>query len=181
MRQPYRAHALVPTIDGGARGAQSGLMAHAILILGAAMRPDGTPGPALTRRARHGAALWRDRQEGVIVATGTGGEAAAIAQICCDAGVPGDCILIEPHATNTAQNIAFCLPLLRMRSIAGVSLVTDGYHMPRASLIARRAGLAVTPAVAPVTGKRPHRHLWMILREAAACLLVLAASGRRRP
>ncbi|MGC9419420.1 MAG: YdcF family protein [Rhodovulum sp.] len=154
-------------------------MTHAILILGAAMAADGRPGPALTRRARHGAALWADMPEALILASGGGGEAAAIAAICADAGVPEARIVQETRSRNTAENIAFSAPLLAARGIGRVTLVTDYYHLPRARLLARRAGLRVAPA-APRHGiGRPHRHAWLVLREAAAYGAALI--GRRRP
>ncbi|MBK1636357.1 YdcF family protein [Rhodovulum adriaticum] len=159
-------------------------MAQAILILGAAMRPDGTPGPALVRRARHGAALWQARPGALIVASGAGGEAAAIAALCRGAGVPAERIVEEPAARRTVENIRHALPLLQARGVDEVILVTDDYHMPRARLLARRVGLRATASVPPrdPARSRPHRRLRMILREAAAYLAtLLGLSGRHRP
>ncbi|GAA0291320.1 YdcF family protein [Rhodovulum strictum] len=153
-------------------------MGHAILILGAAMRPDGTPGAALVRRARHGAALWRAAPGAMVLASGAQGEAQAIAAICRAEGVPEDRIVLEQSARNTAENIAFSAEILAGLGIVRVTLVSDYYHLPRARLLAARAGLRVVPA-APRHGiGRPHRHAWLVLREAAA--LVAALSARRR-
>ncbi|SIO46087.1 DUF218 domain-containing protein [Rhodovulum sp. ES.010] len=157
-------------------------MTRAILILGAALRADGRPGPALIRRARHGAALWQRAPAALVVASGAAGEAEAIAAICRAAGVPEARIVLEREARNTAQNIAFSAPLLAAHGVTGVTLVTDYYHLPRARLLARRAGLAVAPAAPRHGVGRPLRHLWTLLREAAAYLAaLLGLSGRRRP
>lgn len=88
-------------------------------------------------------------------------------------------IVEEPRARSTAENIAFSAPILGALGAVRVTLVTDYYHLPRARLLAARAGLAVAPA-APRHGiGRPHRHAWLVLREAAAYLATLSA--RRRP
>ncbi|HDR28182.1 YdcF family protein [Rhodovulum sp.] len=150
-------------------------MRHAILILGAAMRPDGTPGAALVRRARHGAALWRAAPGAVVLASGAHGEAEAIGAICRAEGVPEDRLLLECAAHNTAQNIALSAPILAARGIAQVTLVTDYYHLPRARLLAARAGLRVAGAVPRHGIGRPHRHAWLLLREAAALVAALSA------
>jgi len=150
-------------------------MTQAILVLGAAMRGDGTPGPALVRRARHAAALWHGLPAPLIVASGAGGEAEAIAAICRAAGVAGGRIVLERQARSTAENIAFSAALLDRHGIARVTLVSDYYHLPRARLLARRHGLTVTGS-APAHGiGRPHRHAWLLAREAAAWLKTLTA------
>ncbi|MBN2907897.1 MAG: YdcF family protein [Rhodobacteraceae bacterium] len=153
-------------------------MSHAIVILGAAMRGPGMPGPALIRRARHGADLWQTMPDSVILASGGMGEAEAITAICRAAGVPEAQIVQEPQSRNTAQNIAFSAPILAARSIDAITLVTDYYHLPRARLLARRAGLAVTPSAPPHGIARPHRHVWLVMREAAALLAVLVRPQR---
>ncbi|TCO72137.1 YdcF family protein [Rhodovulum euryhalinum] len=153
-------------------------MTHAILILGAMMRADGVPGAALVRRARHGARVWHAAPDAIVVASGANGEAAAIAAICRAEGVAPGRIVEEPAARTTAENIAFAAPILAARGITRVTLVTDYYHQPRARLLARRAGLAVTQA-APRHGiGRPHRHAALLLREAAAYLVALNARPR---
>jgi len=148
-------------------------MSHAILVLGAAMRRDGSPGPALIRRARHAAALFHRLGAPLVLASGGFGEAEAIAAICRKAGVPEARLVLEPEARNTAENIAFSAPLLAARGVTRVTLVSDYYHLPRARLIARRHGLAVTGSAPPHRLGPPHRHAWLLLREAAAWLKAL--------
>jgi len=148
-------------------------MTRAILVLGAAMHAPGSPGPALIRRATHAAQLWHKAPAPLILATGGNGEAEAIAEICRRHAVPDACILTETEARNTAENFALSAPLLHARGIFAVTLVTDDYHMPRARLLARRAGIAVAPSAPRHPVGSPHRHLATLLREAAAYLVTL--------
>ncbi|SFC97137.1 YdcF family protein [Tropicimonas isoalkanivorans] len=146
----------------------------AALVLGAAVLPGARPSIALERRARHGAALWLEGRVQVVIGCGGVGrhppsEAEMIAQICGAEGVPKDAILNESRSTNTLQNIAFALPLIAQAGIDEVVLVTDGYHAPRARLIARRLGLS-TRSASPTVNDARWRHLRWRLREVPAWL-----------
>ncbi|PTW44124.1 YdcF family protein [Rhodovulum kholense] len=156
-------------------------MTRAFLVLGAAMRAPGQPGPALIRRAEHAAALWRAAPEALILASGAGGEAEAIVAICRAAGVPPDRLICETRARSTAENLAFCRPILAARGIARVTLVTDGYHAPRALFLARRAGIEADADSPARPAGPPGRHAMRLLREAAAVAKALALSATRRP
>jgi uncharacterized SAM-binding protein YcdF (DUF218 family) len=147
----------------------------AALVLGAAVLPGPRPSAALERRARHGAALWHaGRVQGIIGCGGVGrhppSEAEMIAQICRAEGVPEDAILNEDRSTNTLENIAFALPLLAQAGIDNVVLVTDGYHAPRARLIARRLGLSARSASPTTPGAQWQHHLRWRMREVPAWL-----------
>ena len=71
-------------------------------------------------------------------------------------GVPAACILLEPRATNTAENVAFALPILRAHGCRSVVLVMSDFEGIRAHLTARRAwrgqGLAIYDMHAPSRG-----------------------------
>ena len=136
------------------------------LILGAAVWENG-PSPTLRRRAAEGARLWHAGQVGHLVACGGLGrfpptEAAMIAQLLQDAGVPDTAISLEDRSTNTRQNIGLALPLLTTRHVV---LVTDRWHGPRARLIARRLGLQPVSSAPPLRGTRPLAQAKMALRE----------------
>lgn len=145
------------------------------LVLGAAVWEGGVGSPALRRRAEHGARLWHaGKVRAVVVSGGVGlhppSEAELMARICIARGVPEGAVLCEDKARNTAQNIAFSLPVLQRIGAQSVVIVTDGYHAPRGRLLARRAGLTVRsdcpPAPRPVT----RRMVYLRLRECAAYL-----------
>lgn len=146
------------------------------LLLGAALRRDGAPSAAMRRRCAHAAALWRAGRVGLILATGGAlrhprPEALVMRDLLLAEGVPAEAIATETAARNTAQNIRLSRPLLPPG--AAVVLVTDRWHMPRAAMIARAEGLAVTPAPAPPSGPLLPRVAWT-LREGAAILKWLA-------
>jgi uncharacterized SAM-binding protein YcdF (DUF218 family) len=54
-------------------------------------------------------------------------------------GVPADRILLEPRATNTAENTAFALPIITAHQFTGVILVMSDFEGLRAHLTAKRA------------------------------------------
>jgi uncharacterized SAM-binding protein YcdF (DUF218 family) len=148
-----------------------------VIVLGAAFR-DGRDGvsPALVRRARHGARLTRADPERRLLAVGGGAarEAAAIAGIARDAGVPAARILVERRSRNTLQNAVLVARILARRGHVGGWLVTDWPHIPRAWVCFRLAGVRCRPAPVPGTFARPG--FW--LREAAACALYLGRLPR---
>ncbi|WP_424944220.1 YdcF family protein [Aliiroseovarius crassostreae] len=152
------------------------------LVLGAALRADGRPTPALRRRARHAAQLYLSGDVDLIVMSGgvpRGGtsEAEVMRDIALAEGVTGTDILVENQAGNTWENLLFSRPMLPEH--AQVVLVTDSYHAPRALMMARRQGLAMSangpsPADIPIRKRLKGR-----LREWAATALYLVRGPRR--
>ncbi len=127
------------------------------LVLGAAVWAGGRASPTLERRALHAAGLWRSGEVSAILASGGVGrhgpsEAAVIARLCREAGVPEAVLMLEERSTSTEENLRFSLPLLREVGAASVVIVTDGFHAPRARLAARRLGLA---ALGPLSSDSP--------------------------
>lgn len=155
----------------------------AALVLGAAVRPGGRPSRTLLRRARHAAHLYASGTVTHVVACGGIGkhppsEAAVIGRICREAGVPAAAIRLEESSTSTAENIAFAVPILRDIGAGRVAIVTDGYHLPRARLTARRHGLVCTDVPPPPPEGVTFARIRSILREIPAYLWYLSA---RRP
>lgn len=157
-------------------------MTRVAIVLGAAVRPDGTASPALRRRACLAADLYRQGRVDRIIASGGvpragRSEASVIGQICEMSGVPTGVIQIEDRSRNTLENIRNSKPLLPPG--ARVVLVTDRYHACRAKLVAREFGLnpdCASPALRPTPAGRIVRGY---LREAAALTLyALRRAGR---
>lgn len=142
------------------------------IILGARLRDDGTPSPALARRVEHGIGLVRNGQARALLMTGgtTSGaiaEAWVMRDLALAAGVPENLVRIEDRALNTIQNALFSAPLVRAAGWRRVLVVTDSFHRLRTRYIFRRFGLAV--AVAGVRPDQPSAQWWLAhLREAAA-------------
>ena len=138
------------------------------IVLGAAVWAAG-PSPTLLRRARHGAALVLRGEADLLVGTGGLGrhppaEGDLIADIARAEGVPEAAIRAETASRTTWENLALSLPLLPGPDAL---IVTDGWHMARALMIARRLGLRARPAPCP-PGPRRAQRLRLALREIPA-------------
>ncbi|MCK0168111.1 YdcF family protein [Jannaschia sp. S6380] len=154
------------------------------IVLGAAVRPDGTASPTLDLRVRHAVDLWRRGHVDAICLTGgRGGHGPPEAQVARDLAlsldVPPDRLLAETQSANTHQNILGALTLLRETD--AIMLVSNRWHLPRAWLIARLMGRRAALSGPPgrMTGTRT---MAAILREVAAMpnsALRALRSGRR--
>jgi uncharacterized SAM-binding protein YcdF (DUF218 family) len=127
----------------------------AIVIFGAAVRPDGQPSQTLRRRveaaARFGATLDRP----LYVPTGGIGrhgpaESAVMAGLLREAGVTPADIAEEPTGTDTFASALACTRLLRARGHRGpVFAASSAYHLPRCVLLLWLAGLPARACPAP--------------------------------
>ncbi|MDV7142316.1 YdcF family protein [Tropicimonas sp. TH_r6] len=156
------------------------------LVLGAAAWEGGRASPTLERRARHAARLLLEDHVTHIVGCGGIGrfppsEASLICRICRAAGIAETTLHAEDRSTNTLENIAFALPILQEIGTDRVCIVTDGYHLPRAHLIARRMGLRCQPAPPPPPGPLTARKIKALLREAVAYLWYLLRAPSAPP
>lgn len=133
--------------------------AGAIVVLGGSLAA-GTPprrGPELvdaSDRILHAARLWRARKAPLVVPTGgrlpwsagERSEAAEIADLLVEWGVPRASILEEGRARTTSENAAETARLLRARGVRRVLLVTSSLHMRRALASFRAEGLDAVPS-----------------------------------
>jgi uncharacterized SAM-binding protein YcdF (DUF218 family) len=154
-----------------------------LLLLGAPLHADGSPGPALHRRLA--CALRRLRRDPNARVLATGGvppralcrrtEAAAAAAVLASAGIAADRILVEPRARNTWENAERSALLLRRAGLTGAPLllVTDPWHVPRARLAFRAQGLSVRGAGCRVAGAEGPPAWPRLLREAVGFGLYL--------
>ncbi|PCD77467.1 YdcF family protein [Pseudothioclava arenosa] len=143
------------------------------LILGAAVWPGGQPSPALRRRSEQAArAFHAGRADRIICCGGVGRHGPSEAEVMRDllvaAGVPEGAILLETRSSTTWENIAEARALCP--ELQEVLLVSDGYHLPRARLIARAQGLVARGEAASTEGLSPRQKRRAVLREAAAFL-----------
>jgi uncharacterized SAM-binding protein YcdF (DUF218 family) len=156
---------------------------RAILVLGAAVWPGGRASPTLIRRTRHAAQLWLDGAACAIVPCGGTGrhppaEAEVMRRLLEAEGVPPDRIFPETRSTNTAMNIAFARPILDELGISSVLIVSDAYHLPRARLLARRAGLCTETSAPPWRDARPWAQIRAAAREVPAYAAAVLGLGR---
>ena len=94
-------------------------------------------------------------------------EARAMQDIAIARNVPEHAILLEPHSRNTFENAIEAARLMRAKGLRSLVLVSDRYHLPRASLLFRQAGLEVLATAHP-----PSRGFWrelpLVARETLA-------------
>ena len=133
--------------------------ADVIIVLGAGLRADNTPGPALTRRSLHAAHLWQQGLAPVIICTGgkpgnrTRPEADACAELLRADGVPAEAIVQEDESRSTEENALYTKTLMEARGWHTAILVSDGYHLFRAQHLFSGQGIPVYTS--PVTEDAP--------------------------
>ena len=123
--------------------------ADCILVLGAGLLPDGSPGPMLLERIDTGVRLYQVGRAPKLLMSGDHGtpghdEVNAMKDAALAAGVPSADVFMD-HA-------GFCTydSIYRAKAVFGaerVIIVTQAYHLPRALYIARRMGLEAVGAV----------------------------------
>ena len=164
----------------------------AIVIFGAAVRPDGQPSSALRRRveaaARYGATL----DAPLFMPTGGVGrhgpsEAGVMAGLLRKSGVEAERIVLEETGVNTLGSVRACARLLRARGHRGrVYAASSAYHLLRCLLLLRLAGFDAAicpPPPGPAAASLRARWYWRLREVAAvpvdvALMLWLRASGR---
>ncbi len=128
--------------------------ADIIIVLGAGLKEDGRPGPALTRRTKHAAALWHEGIAPLVLCAGGQSEyyprteAAACNEILLAAGLPDAAILLEERSRSTEENAIYSKEILDERQLSSVVLVSDASHMLRARWLFHRQG--IEPFASPV-------------------------------
>ncbi len=133
--------------------------ADVIIVLGAGLRRDNTPGPALTRRTLHAAHLWQQGLAPVIICTGgkpgnrTRAEADACAELLRGEGVPAEAILLDDQSRSTEENALYTKAILEEQGWHTAIIVSDGYHLFRANHLFVNQGIQVYTS--PVTEGQP--------------------------
>mgnify|MGYP006270908179 CR=1 FL=1 len=142
---PYRPAATLP-------------MAPVAVVLGGGVDPPATSRVPMNLQAGadrvvHAARLWHAGRVPLLLLSGGAdpalslrSEAAVMAGLLRELGVPGDALLLETASRNTRQNAAYSAALLARRGVDRVLLVTSALHMARAVALFERAGLTVIPA-----------------------------------
>ncbi len=79
---------------------------------------------------------------------GKAAEAPIVTRILRDLGVPADRVIPEERSRDTRENAVHTAEIARRAGYRDPVLVTSAYHMRRAAMEFRRAGLAATPCPA---------------------------------
>ena len=129
--------------------------ADAIVVLGSMVFPGGRLGPSLERRAEWAAAIYKRGLAPMIICSGgVGTNPPAEAVVTCarliQLDVPETALLREDQSHNTEQNAAFTAAIMRAHNWHSLIVVSDGYHLYRATQMFERTGLTVYPSPAVV-------------------------------
>ena len=147
-----------------------------MIVLGCRVMPGGEPSILLQDRLDTALAYLRDHPEMRVVVSGGQGdnepdtEARVMADFFIQNGVEEDHILLEDQSHNTSQNLRYSMALLEEEGVdcsGGVLVVSNGFHLTRARMLAQREGFAQVSTLAAPTSHLPSR-LHMYIREPIA-------------
>lgn len=113
-----------------------------ILVLGAGVRPDGTPSHMLEDRLRGAVALYEAGVSDVILLSGDNSgedydEVSAMVKYCLEHGVPESAIVRDDIGFSTSESVYNTVRTLGYRDII---VVTQEYHLYRAMYMIKRMG-----------------------------------------
>jgi vancomycin permeability regulator SanA len=131
--------------------------ADVIVVLGAAVLPDGTPSPTLERRTFYGIDLYQRHEASCLLFSGGVGrsgfsEALVMRQLAVDRGVPEAHIFIDNLSTDTMESAFNCSMIIKENGWNKVIIVTDSYHLLRSIFAFRQMGIEVE-GWPPTTGR----------------------------
>jgi uncharacterized SAM-binding protein YcdF (DUF218 family) len=134
--------------------------------------PKLAPG-ALARRIEAAAALYARAADQAPLVVASGGrrwgglvEADVMARELARLGVPANAILRERCSLSTSDNARFAAAILERHGMRAAAIVTCAWHLPRALLHFRNAGVEVQPVAAADSGRVGwSRRLWHRSRE----------------
>ena len=120
-----------------------GSKADCILVLGAGLKPDGSPSDMLRDRLAFACDLWEEGVSDTVLVSGDRAsesydEVTAMRNYLLANGVPEEAILEDPKGYSTSES------LKRAKDVFGyenVVVVTQRYHLYRALYIAQKLGL----------------------------------------
>ncbi len=149
-----------------------------IIVLGARVNADGSPGSDLTSRTYRAVDLWQAGYAPYLICTGGfKNEQLSAASVCrrfaIELGVPDERIRLADGSTNTVEDAAVAAEVMSANGWRTAILVSHPLHLFRARWLFERAGVeAVTSPTSTDTGRIlwPLR-AWYAIREAAGIVI----------
>jgi uncharacterized SAM-binding protein YcdF (DUF218 family) len=149
-----------------------------IVVLGARVNADGSPGSDLTSRTYHAVDLWESGVAPYIICTGGyRNEPLSAASVCrrfaVSLGVPPDRIFLADGSSNTVEDAEASQQVMADQGWQKAVLVSHPLHLFRARWLFRRAGIdAVTSPTSTDTHRIfPPLRAWYDLREAGGIVV----------
>lgn len=155
----------------------------AIVVLGAQVKPDGTPSVQLQWRLDAAYKAWEKSPCPIVTCGAQGGdepapEGVVMKDYLIGLGVPPEQVLVDDASFNTRQNIRQAAALLEDRGAETVLIVTSDYHLPRAMALAKDEGLQATGLGSPT---KPEYWIKNHAREALSWMKYWAQKYLRLP
>jgi uncharacterized SAM-binding protein YcdF (DUF218 family) len=152
--------------------------ADAVVVLGARVNQDGSPGSDLTSRTYHAVDLWKQGIAPNIICTGGfKDEPLSAASVCkrfaVSLGVPAAQVYLADGSSNTIEDAQVTAQVMAQTGMRSAVLVSHPLHLFRARWLFRRAGI---DAVTSPTSTETHRifpplRAWYAVREAGGVVL----------
>jgi vancomycin permeability regulator SanA len=165
-------HVLVITADGVTDDPVSvrGRPADLVVVLGTKVHPDGKLSDRLRARLDRALALYRDGQAPMLMTSGGRGregpeEADVMRAYLISQGVPADRVIADRTGVDTMASARATAGVARRLGARRVLVVSQFFHLTRAKLAFRRAGVE---AGAVHAGFYEPRDLWGVAREVPA-------------
>ena len=148
-----------------------GRHADCAIVLGAAAWHN-KPSPVFKERINHAITLYKAKRVPHIILTGGFGDGAPFAEsevalkYCLNKGIPQSALSIETTSQTTLQNVQEAGKILASRGDRSALVVSDPWHLKRATTMARHLGIDAHPAGTPSTRfESPKARLHFLLRE----------------
>ncbi|MEK4229706.1 YdcF family protein [Solibacillus sp. FSL H8-0538] len=125
-----------------------------LIILGAKVKPGGVPSLSLKNRLDVAIDYLTDHPHVQVIVSGGQGmdeeqtEASLMYDYLVDRGIVAERILIEDRSTSTYENLAFSKVLLP-DNVSAITIVSNNFHLHRASYLAHTLGLESDVVAAP--------------------------------
>ena len=124
------------------------------LVLGAGLRPDGTPSDYLAARLADAAELYADGRIRAVLVSGDHGtlaydEVTAMSDWLVAHGVPAGKVVADHAGFDTYDS---CQRAARVFGVRRAIVITQGFHLPRALFLCRQAGIDAVGVAAATEG-----------------------------
>ena len=125
-----------------------------IIVLGAQVKEDGTPSVALERRLTAALESYNEKPQTIIVCGAQGGnepraEGDVMREWLLARGVPEGDVVAETESFNTRENLENAREIMQARGLSQALIVTSDYHVARALVLCRQAGISATGKGSP--------------------------------
>ena len=127
---------------------------NVIIVLGAQVKPDGTPSVALERRLTAALESYQTDRQLIIVCGAQGAnEPRAEGDVMRDwliaRGVPQEDVVAETASFNTRENLTYAKAIMESRGLERALVVTSDYHVARALELCRQTGITAVGKGSP--------------------------------